>query len=426
MEKENDPPRFGRSSEEDVERVLAAKTPKSTTSATTFWVKVFAEYIASGPNAGMDLKTADKKDIAKVLSLFYLDVRKKDQTLYKRNSYLAARSAIHRHLMSIRDDIDLFSSPEFKQCNSVLDGVLKEKKKQGEEPAVQHKDSISDADWKFIEEYFKDIQETLDPRKLCTYVWFHLTSKFGLRGREVQTNMKKADIELRIVEGKEVFSLSTDFLSKNHQGGVCGSSHVSAGLIQDPLQVEAIKRYLSKLHPDVDRLFQRAGVGAGCCVSPAADVWYMKAPLGHTILGNMMRNLSEAAKLSTMYTNHCVRATTVTHLKEAGVEDRTICEVSGHKNPASLAAYDRVTPQKALRLSAAIDQKAAFSCASSTSSLSATSSSTVPFVFNAAGASFANSTITVNVGSPAPKRKNVSLQLRKTTERLQNSAENFE
>ena len=69
----------------------------------------------------MDLKTAEKKAIAKVLELFYVNIRKKDQTLYNRNSYLSARSAIQRHLMSIRDDIDLFSSVEFKRSNDVLD-----------------------------------------------------------------------------------------------------------------------------------------------------------------------------------------------------------------------------------------------------------------------------------------------------------------
>ena len=105
----------------------------------------------------MDLKTAEKA-IAKVLVLFYVNIRKKDQTLYKRNSYLSARSAIHHHLMSIRHDIDLLSSAEIKRSNEVLDGILKEKKK-GEEPAVQHKDSITDADWKLIEEYFTDIQD---------------------------------------------------------------------------------------------------------------------------------------------------------------------------------------------------------------------------------------------------------------------------
>ena len=91
------------------------------------------------------------------------------------------------------------------------------------------------------------------------------------------------------------------------------------------------------------------------------------------------------------------------------MKDRTICEVSGHKNPASLAAYDRVTSQKAIELSAA----------SSTSSFSATSSNSVPFVFNAAGASFANSTVTVNIAPPARKRKKLSMQLKKMTQQLE-------
>ena len=45
------------------------------------------------------------------------------------------------------------------------------------------------------------------------------------------------------------------------------------------------------------------------------------------------------------------------HLKEAGVEDRKICEISGHKNPASLTAYDRTSAERAVDLSAAIDTK---------------------------------------------------------------------
>ena len=86
MDKENVPLRFGQASEDDIERILSAKTPKSTKSATAFWVKVFTDYIASGPSAGMDLKTAKKIAIAKVLELFYINICKKDQTLYKRTA----------------------------------------------------------------------------------------------------------------------------------------------------------------------------------------------------------------------------------------------------------------------------------------------------------------------------------------------------
>ena len=39
--------------------------------------------------------------------------------------------------------INNFTDPEFKRANAVLDGLLKEKKRQGLEAPVKHKDAIS-------------------------------------------------------------------------------------------------------------------------------------------------------------------------------------------------------------------------------------------------------------------------------------------
>ena len=172
----------------------------------------------------------------------------------------------------------------------------------------------------------------------------------------MQSQLKKYDIILRHADGKEAFSLFTDYFIKEPSRSVSGSSHVSAGVICDDVQITAIKLYLSKLHPLVDSLFQRPKAPAGSCVSPDDPVWFMKLPLSHNLLGLMMKSLSSPAKLSNSYTCHCLPATTVVHLKAAGVEDRTICDISGHKNVASLSAYDRVTPQRALQLSTAIDK----------------------------------------------------------------------
>ena len=38
---------------------------------------------------------------------------------------------------------DLIKGPEFKQANKMLDAVLKDKQRNGREPAVQHKQSIA-------------------------------------------------------------------------------------------------------------------------------------------------------------------------------------------------------------------------------------------------------------------------------------------
>ena len=94
------------------------------------------------------------------------------------------------------------------------------------------------------------------------YVWMMLSLHFCLRGREIQAQMRKSDIVFGTDEdGDTIISLASDFLSKNHQGGLDGSAFSSAGVIRDKIQVSAIQRYLSHLQPDCNRLFQRAVSG---------------------------------------------------------------------------------------------------------------------------------------------------------------------
>ena len=52
--------------------------------------------------------------------------------------------------------------------------------------------------------------------------------------------------------------------------------------------------------------------------------------------------LSVRAKLLMRYTNHCVRATVVTDLKDAGFSNHEVCAVTGRKNEMSVQSYDRL------------------------------------------------------------------------------------
>jgi len=81
----------------------------------------------------------------------------------------------------------------------------------------------------------------------------------------------------------------------------------------------------------------------------------MNMPLSHNLLGKMMGAISEAANLSSKYTNHCVRSTSICRMKASNIEDRKICSVSGHKNISSLEAYDRISSKDVHSMARAID-----------------------------------------------------------------------
>ena len=59
--------------------------------------------------------------------------------------------------------------------------------------------------------------------------------------------------------------------------------------------------------------------------------------LGKNVITKIMPTLSKKAGISQIYTNHCVRASTVTALHKAGIEGRRICQLTKHKNESSLA-----------------------------------------------------------------------------------------
>ena len=61
--------------------------------------------------------------------------------------------------------------------------------------------------------------------------------------------------------------------------------------------------------------------------------------IGKNTLAGIMKEISKKAGLSQIYTNHCVRASTVTHLYQAGVDTQQICTITKHKNESTLSHY---------------------------------------------------------------------------------------
>ena len=76
------------------------------------------------------------------------------------------------------------------------------------------------------------------------------------------------------------------------------------------------KAYVGHLHPEVDALFQRPKD-----ISLRFDPEKEKV-LGHNTFENLMRSMTERASILPYYTDHPLRATTVTVLSSNYVETR--------------------------------------------------------------------------------------------------------
>ena len=92
----------------------------------------------------------------------------------------------------------------------------------------------------------------------------------------------------------------------------------------DKCPVKSFEKYTAKLHPTCEWLWQKP---KGKVPQTESEPWYCNSPVGINQLANKMKNISTAAGCSKVYTNHCLRATCVTTLDQAGFQSRDIMAV---------------------------------------------------------------------------------------------------
>ena len=275
-----------------------------------------------------------------ILERFYVEARRQDGKPYQKSSILGIRAAIQRHLHAVgRLDLNIITGEDFVGANQTLDAFLKHLAKEGELQATQHKEPISKEDLEKLFSFFYS-EGYKNPRVLTQAVWFFTTYHFGLRSREVQSNMKISHLLFSKIGDRECIKLAAEFRTKNHQGGLSRSSEnaCSDGQIMDPRQVRLVKFLLRKLHPDSQFLYMKPRADSKWTTSE--DVWYTLVKLGHNPISQFLPQLSDHLSLSKRYTGHCVRVTTTQNLCNASIPNRHIMMITGHRQESSLQSYN--------------------------------------------------------------------------------------
>jgi hypothetical protein len=144
-----------------------------------------------------------------------------------------------------------------------------------------------------------------------------------------------------------------DYATKNHQKGSESSGDARIYSIDHPKDaIHIFEKYVSKLHVDNPYLWQQPRNE----FTNSDTYWYMNRKCGHNTIGDFMKKISKFCKLSMIYTNHCLRATTCTILGDY-FSDTDVQSISGHKSISSLAIYKRPREQKQQMMSNALSRE---------------------------------------------------------------------
>lgn len=150
----------------------------------------------------------------------------------------------------------------------------------------------------------------------------------------------------RNVYDKDTCYVYTEFISKNNQHRFkdLHSKNNAVKIYSLPESEKCFVRildfYLSKV-PDQPKAFYLRPLKE--VPSQSHKPWFANVPVGVNTLRLMMSNMSKDAELQTIYTNHSLRATSVSRLFAKNVPEKIIQEKSGHKSLAGLRVYECTT-----------------------------------------------------------------------------------
>ena len=282
------------------------------------------------------LESMDPEELSAMLKRFYVEARNVEGKPYSRNTMKAIRSGLYRFLSGSpqRKPFSIIRDKAFKPANEALDASLKDLARLGLISSTNHKRPISSED---LEALYAANHLGLDsPESLVNTAWFYTVLYFGKRGRENQRAMKPSDLQLKTTTGGLKYFVLSERATKNHPGGINDNEDETQSVMMawpgNPrCPVTCLEKYLAKREPRCDALWQKPKNHNASSFCASDEIWYCNVPMGKHKLENLLTDMCKKAGLAHVYTPHCIRATSVTVFKAAGLENCRVKKVTGHR-----------------------------------------------------------------------------------------------
>lgn len=297
-------------------------------------VKKFKDFLLENKLC-VSFETVPASVLNNYLRFYYFSLKKKDGSCFAPSTLIGKRAAIHRYLNSpqVNRNINILQDREFTRANSILKCMvgksIKSGRKEMKYPGIEMED---------LQKIGTLFNGDFDQYKLQQFVWFQLSFKLGLRGRELHHQMKRSWLAIDTdASGRRFCHIKVSYLSKNVKASLRQKEYenLADGKIYDDLTnpemcpVMWSEKYINCLHSE--DLYPQPSRSAKLS---DMTTWYCKTQrCSKDYLGKMLPTISENAGCSRVYTNHSLRVGCVSVLNEAGFGVEEIASISGkHAN----------------------------------------------------------------------------------------------
>ena len=347
-------------------KICQGYIPPNTSKSTSWAVRVFQSWREQRNKSISELcpeKLLEEPTVENLnywLSRFVIEVRREDGKPYPPasiNNILAGLYRYSRSCLPTGVECPNFMNRKdacFRDLTGAVQVRYRELRTAGVGAVVKHAPVITPEEENMLWE--SRVIGVHTPLALLRAIFFYVGKTFCVRGGEEQRRLKRSQFKRSYNPDCYTY---VENGSKNHSGVNFREENKVVPVFSCPeaqprCLVYLLDTYFEKFPPratELDLFYLRPKK------SPRDGVWYDNVPIGRDKLKTFLEVICREAGIGEKKTNHSLRATGATALFNAGVPEKLIRDVTGHRSNA-LQLYERPSLQQRQEVSKVLVQGA--------------------------------------------------------------------
>ena len=332
----------------DLEKLAKGVVPENTQKNDHWAKRTFVDWLTARNSCTEEvispqdiLLTRDAALLDKWLSLFTIEVRRKDGSEYPPATIHMLLCGLQRIMRRESDrPFEIFAKDDvrFRNFRGTMESVFQQLHKKGVGAVVKHASVITVDEENHI--WQQGIIGDHSPTALLRAVFYLNGINFSLHGGKEHRNLKRSQLTR-----EEDHWMYVENGSKCFRGGVGDLRRENKIVRQyalpscgnDRCHIRILDLYTSKLPKDTNNVFYCTPLKS-VPLDPSKP-WFSATPVGWNKLDALVGRLFKDGGI-TGKTNHSLRATGATRMYNSGIPEKTIQIRTGHKSVEALRVYE--------------------------------------------------------------------------------------